>query len=248
MSFLDRRRASRRREDHERDRLFELSADMLAVVGLDGMFRQLNASWERVTGFPLDELKAMPVIDVVDRHDQPQVAAELEKLRHTAEQREFEFRCRSRSGPPVWVQCTATPDQEAEAIYLAARDVMARKLAEAQSSRLAAIVESSNDAIVSASLSGMIESWNPAAERLFGYRASEVLGRPLTMLVPRLSTDLTPQMLGQVKTGERVTSLDVERRRKDGSLVRVALTISPVRDSMGMVVATSVIARERNDA
>ncbi len=80
---------------------------------------------------------------------------------------------------------------------------MGRKLAEAESARLAAIVDSSNDAIVSASLAGVIESWNPAAERIFGYRASEVLGRPLSLLVPRQSTDQTPQHLGQVRTAPR---------------------------------------------
>lgn len=244
MEFLDRRRASRRREDHERDRLFELSSDLLAVMGLDGMFRQLNASWERTTGFTADELKARPVIDAIHESDQPAAAAAFERLRQGDEQLTFENRCRCKAGPPRWLQWTATPDPENEAIYLAARDVMGRKLAEAQSSRLAAIVESSNDAIVSASLAGMIESWNPAAERIFGYRASEVLGRPLTMLVPRLSTDMTPQLLGKVQAGGQVTHLEAERRRKDGSMVRVLLTISPVKDAMGMVVATSVIARE----
>jgi len=245
MGFLDRRQSSRRREDHERDRLFELSADMLAVLSHDGVLRQLNASWERVTGFAASELQQRPFIDLIDPHDQSPVSASLERLRTAGEQLSMDCRCRTSSGQPRWVQFTATPDPEHEVIYLAGRDVTGRKMAEAERGRLAAIVESSNDAIISASLSGSIESWNPAAERMFGYRASEVLGRPLTMLVPRLSTDMTPQMLGRVGAGEQVTHLEADRRRKDGSMVSVQLTLSPVKDAMGFVVATSVIAREK---
>lgn len=244
MDIMDRRRASRRREDHERDRLFTLSLDMLAVVGLDGNFRQVNESWERTLGIPADELVGQPMIDIIHDEDQPAAERALEKLKQGGAQLTFENRCQAQSGPPRWLQWNATPDLEWECIYIAARDIMGRKLAEAESARLAAIVDSSNDAIVSASLAGVIESWNPAAERIFGYRASEVLGRSLTLLVPRLSTDQTPQHLGQVRTGEQLTNLEVERRRKDGALIRVSMTLSPVRDASGNVIATSVIARE----
>jgi len=244
MDILDRRRASRRREDHERDRLFTLSLDMLAVVGLDGTFRQVNESWERTLGIPADELNGQPMLDIIHDDDRPAAERALEKLRQGGATLTFENRCQARSGPPRWLQWNATPDLEWEAIYIAARDIMGRKLAEAESARLAAIVDSSNDAIVSASLAGVIESWNPAAERIFGYRASEVLGRSLTLLVPRMSTDQTPQHLGQVQTGQQLTNLEVERRRKDGSLIAVSMTLSPVRDSAGIVIATSVIARE----
>lgn len=244
MTFLDRRQASRRQEDHERDRLFELSADLLGVLGSDGRLRQVNASWERVTGWPTAQLTQQPFVDLIDHPDQPAMAAGLERLRQGGEQLSLECRCRTASGQPCWIQFTATPDAEFGVVYLTGRDVTGRRLAEAERGRLAAIVESSNDAIISASLAGTIESWNPAAERIFGYRASEVLGRPLTMLVPRLSTDMTPQMLGQVRSGEQVTRLEADRRRKDGTMVSVSLTLSPVRDAMGFVVATSVIARE----
>ncbi len=244
MGLLDRRSASRRRGDHERDRLFALSADMLAVAGMDGMFSQLNESWERVTGYTLDELKARPIIDLVSQDDQPAFAKSLEDLRKGGAERTIENRCRLKSGGRRWFQWNLTPDAENECLYVAARDIMGRKLAEAESARLAAIVESSNDAIVSASLAGVIESWNPAAERIFGYRASEALGKPLTMLVPRLSTDQTPKVLGQVAGGGQITNMVAERRRKDGTMVTVSLTLSPVRDALGAVIATSVIARD----
>jgi len=243
MAFLDRRSGSRRRADHERDRLFELSLDLLAVVGTDGTIRQANSSWHRLLGWPVDELVGMAFLELLPGDAQPGAAVAFDALRRGGPQKTFEHQFSDRAGGSRWVEWNATPDVENEAIYIAARDIMGRKLAEAESARLAAIVESSNDAIVSASLAGVIESWNPAAEQIFGYKAAEVLGRPLTMLVPRMSTDRTPQMLGEVSLGHLLTNMDVERRRKDGTIVRVALTLSPVRDAEGMVIATSVIAR-----
>ena len=244
MEFLDRRRASRRREDNERDRLFELSQDLLAVTDLEGRVRQANKSWERVLGFAPDELATQLLTDFIHEKHQAEVANALRRLKEKGDPISFECKCRVKSGPSRWVEITAVSDPEQDAIYIAARDIMGRRLSEAESARLAAIVESSNDAIVSASLAGVIESWNPAAERLFGYKASEVLGRPLTLLVPRLSTDQTPQHLGQVSAGQQVSNLEVERKRKDGSLVRVSMTLSPVKDNRGNVIGTSVIARQ----
>lgn len=243
MDFLERRLGSRRREDHERDRLFEISCDMLAVIGMDGKFRQANVSWQRLLGWPIEELVGMPFLELLPSDAQPGAAVAFDTLRRGGPQKTFEHKFSDRAGGSRWVEWNATPDVENNAIYVAARDIMGRKLAESESARLAAIVESSNDAIVSASLAGVIESWNPAAEQIFGYKSSEVLGKPLTMLVPRMSSDHTPQMLGEVSLGHLLSNMDVERRRKDGSLVRVALTLSPVRNQAGMVIATSVIAR-----
>jgi PAS domain S-box-containing protein len=243
MDFLDRRRGSRRREDHERDRLFELSLDMLAVVGTDGKIHQANASWQRLLGWLIEELVGMPFLELLPLDAQPAAAVAFDTLRRGGPQKTFEHQFSDRAGGSRWVEWNATPDVENEAVYIAARDIMGRKLAEAESARLAAIVESSNDAIVSASLAGLIESWNPAAEHIFGYKVSEVLGRPLTMLVPRMSSDPTAQMLGDVSHAQLLTNMEVDRRRRDGTLVRVALTLSPVRDSSGSVIATSVIAR-----
>jgi PAS domain S-box-containing protein len=243
MAFLDRRLISRRREDHERMRLFELSLDLLAVVGTDGVIRQANASWQRLLGWPVEELAGMAFLELLPADAQPAAAVAFDALRRGGPQKTFEHQFSDYAGGSRWVEWNATPDLENEAIYIAARDIMGRKLAEAESARLTAIVASSNDAIVSASLAGVIESWNPAAEHIFGYSAAEVMGRPLTMLVPRMSTDRTQQMLGEVSLGHLLTNMEVERRRKDGALIRVALTLSPVRNPEGAVIATSIIAR-----
>ncbi|MFT4185121.1 MAG: PAS domain S-box protein, partial [Rhizobium sp.] len=109
---------------------------------------------------------------------------------------------------------------------------------------LAAIVENSDDAIISKTLDGIISSWNRGAERLFGFAAAETIGKPITILIPddRLHEEVT--IIGRIRRGERTEHYETVRRRKDGSLVDVSLTVSPVRDSRGSIIGASKIARD----
>ncbi|HEX2748536.1 MAG TPA: PAS domain S-box protein [Verrucomicrobiales bacterium] len=109
---------------------------------------------------------------------------------------------------------------------------------------LAAIVDSSDDAIISKDLSGTVTSWNKAAERIFGYRAEEMIGKPITVLFPPDRQNEEPAILDRLKRGERVDHFETVRVRKDGGVVHVSLTISPVRDAEGEIVGASKIARD----
>jgi PAS domain S-box-containing protein len=123
-------------------------------------------------------------------------------------------------------------------------DEGARRLAERDARQLAAIVESSDDAIVSKNLDGVIQTWNAGAQRLFGYPPEEAIGRPITMLIPADRQDEEPRILAQIRSGQRVHHFETVRRRKDGSLVDISLTISPIRDRAGRIVGASKIARD----
>ena len=107
----------------------------------------------------------------------------------------------------------------------------------------AAIIESSDDAILSKALDGVILSWNAGAERLFGYSAEEAIGKPGTIVIPIDRRDEEPKMLDAIRRGESVRQFETVRRRKDGSLVDVSLTASPIRDANGKIVGASTIAR-----
>ena len=109
---------------------------------------------------------------------------------------------------------------------------------------LQAIVDSSDDAIISKDLNGIITSWNKSAERLFGYTEAEAIGQPITMLIPSDRIDEEPQILARIKAGERVDHFETVRQRKDGRLLEISVTISPVRDHTGVVVGASKIARD----
>jgi PAS domain S-box-containing protein len=110
--------------------------------------------------------------------------------------------------------------------------------------RLAAIVESSDDAIIGKDLDGIITSWNAAAARMFGYRSAETIGRPITMIIPAERLHEEAEVLGRLRRGERVEHFETVRRARDGRLLDVSLTISPVRNSGGEIVGASKIARD----
>ena len=115
---------------------------------------------------------------------------------------------------------------------------------EARYRDLAAIVESSDDAVVSKDLNSIIKSWNRGAERLFGYTADEAIGKPVTMLIPADRHDEEPAILARIRRGERVEHYETIRQRKDGSTIDISLTISPIRDEEGRIIGASKIARD----
>ncbi|HEX4159871.1 MAG TPA: PAS domain S-box protein [Rhizomicrobium sp.] len=138
----------------------------------------------------------------------------------------------------------ALPRHSERRILLTFHDITARKQAEAANARLAAIVESSDDAIVGKTLDGIIVSWNAGAERVFGYRAHEVVGKSITLLIPSERQAEEPAILERIRRGERVGHFETVRRRKDGRLIDVSLAVSPVLDTSGRVIAASKIARD----
>ncbi|MFZ2069918.1 MAG: PAS domain S-box protein [Xanthobacteraceae bacterium] len=113
--------------------------------------------------------------------------------------------------------------------------------------RLLSIVESSEDAIVSKNLDGVITTWNPAAERMFGYKAEEIIGKSVTVLIPADQHDEEPAILNRVKRGERIDHYETIRRRKDGSLFDISLTVSPIKDDDGAILGASKIVRDITD-
>jgi PAS domain S-box-containing protein len=123
-------------------------------------------------------------------------------------------------------------------------DISDRKRADADAQRLASIVQSSDDAIISKALDGIITSWNRGAERLFGYTAEEVIGKPVTILIPEDRMNEEPEILDRIRRGERVDHYDTVRRRKDGGLIDISLTVSPLKDSDGRIMGASKIARD----
>ncbi len=158
----------------------------------------------------------------------------------------FRFCCVD--GRQVWLEERARAEFDTAGRILRikglTRDVTERKRAELVAERLASIVEFSDDAIVSKDLDGVIVSWNQGAERLFGYSADEAIGKPIAILVPRDVKDEQASILERVRLGDRIDHYETVHRRKDGTLVDISLTISPVRDDTGTVVGVSEIARD----
>jgi PAS domain S-box-containing protein len=138
----------------------------------------------------------------------------------------------------------ALPGRSPSMVLLSLHDITSRKKAEATNTRLAAIVESSDDAILTNDVNGIITSWNGAAQRIFGYAADEIIGKPITLLVPADRRDEEASILERVKRGERVQPYDTVRKRKGGGLVDIFVTISALRDAAGKITGASKIARD----
>lgn len=123
-------------------------------------------------------------------------------------------------------------------------DLTDRAIAEEAAQRFAAIVESSDDAILAKDLNGTIVSWNRGAERLFGYTAEEAIGQPILMLIPLERQSEEPEILSRIRRGERIDHYETIRRRKDGSLIEISLSVSPIKNREGRVIGASKIARD----
>lgn len=160
---------------------------------------------------------------------------------------EVEFRVLRPDGREAWVFTNATVLREGGRpthMVGATLDITARHHADAASRWLAAIVDSSDDAIVSKDLNSIITSWNQGAQRLFGYTAAEAIGQPVTMLMPEDRKAEEGNILGRIRRGERVEHYETIRQRKDGTTFDVSLTISPIKDAQGRIVGASKIVRD----
>jgi PAS domain S-box-containing protein len=142
----------------------------------------------------------------------------------------------------IWIAGRAYPSREGLSVYF--QDVTERKHAEVERARLAAIVESSDDVILSKTLEGIITSWNKGAERIYGYTAEEVVGQPVSMLVPPERPNEIPEILQRIQRGEKVDHFETVRMTKDGRRLDISLTVSPIRNSEGEIVGASTIARD----
>jgi PAS domain S-box-containing protein len=132
-------------------------------------------------------------------------------------------------------------------VITAVRDVATQQQAVKNAQLISAIVQGSEDVIISGSLGGAITSWNPAAERMYGYSSAEIIGRPAKLLTPKDRAGEVEAVLGQIKAGRRVERLETKRVRKDATVFPVLLTVSPIRDENGTIFGTSVIHRDLTD-
>jgi PAS domain S-box-containing protein len=225
------------------------SADEAIVSkDLDGIIQWCNAAAERLFEYEAAELIGRPVRMLIPPERQSEEDDILTRLRRGERIERFETIRITKSGRRIDVALTVSPVRDASGTIIGAskiaRDLSSQKQASSAQAFLAAIVESSDDAIIAKDLNGIIQSCNTAAERVFGYAANELIGRPVRLLIPQERQDEEDKILASIRRGERVDHFETVRRRRDGSLIDVSLTVSPVLDAAGRIIGVSKIARD----
>jgi PAS domain S-box-containing protein len=223
----------------------ENAAFGLHWVGPDGTILWANKAELDLFGYSRDEYVGHHIAEF--HVDQDVIAAILERLQNKEELRECVSRMRCKNGSIRDVAITSNAywrDGRFVHSRCYSRDITSQKRTEELQSRMAAIVESSNDAILSKDMQGVIRSWNRGAERIFGYRADEVIGKPVSILAVPESIDEIPKILAAIARGEHVDPYETKRRTKDGRVLTVSLAVSPIHDASGHVIGASKVARD----
>jgi diguanylate cyclase (GGDEF)-like protein/PAS domain S-box-containing protein len=235
--------------ERERERMAaaaEYGTDAVISVDLDGRVRHWNHGAERLFGFLANEaighdLRALTMVDA-------EVSGNIARVLAGEPAFQYESQGRRKHGALIDVLITILPwrvGRELAGATAVTIDITERKRVEQATASLAAIVASSDDAIIGQTLQGEITSWNPAAERIYGYPAAETLGRSISILCPSSrEDDEATEMLVQVAAGERIDHFQTTRWRKDATVIDVAVTLSPIRDGDGAVVGASSVARD----
>lgn len=222
--------------------VFAAMTDVILVLDKDGRYRKIAPTNPSLLYRPPAELIGKTLHEVMPAAEADAFLGHIHRALATRGPVSTEY-CLSIDGQDTWFAGTVTPMLDDAVVYVA-RDITERKRAEETRTRLAAIVESSADAIVSKALDGTILSWNAGAERLYGYAAAEALGRPFAILIPPDRPQEVVHILQKMGPGERVAHHETVRLRKDGTLVDVAVTDSPIRNASGQVIGISAIARD----
>ena len=224
------------------------SDDAIITMSLEGIITSWNQSAERLFGHNAEEAIGRNITLIIPPDRSEDEAAILKRLKQGEHIEHFETVRMRKDGTTFDVSLTISPVKDAAGRVIGAsrvsRDITRRKEAERTTGLLAAIVDCSDDAIISKNLDGVISSWNKSAERMFGYAAREAVGQHITLIIPAARREEEASILERLKRGERIDHFETLRVRKDGTPLDISLTISPVRDGEGRVIGASKVARD----
>jgi PAS domain S-box-containing protein len=252
-AFIERRRAETEIRAGEQFKSAVLASSLDCIVGMDhrGLVVEFNEAAERLFGYRRDEALGRELAELIipeelrDRHRES-LRRYLETGQAMIIGRRLELPAKRSDGSTVPVELTVTrlSDSDPPLFTGFLREISERVEAERVRHHLAEVVRGSQDAVLSKDLEGMVTSWNPAAERLYGYSREEAIGQHISFLIPMDHKDEEKEILARVRRGERIETYETERIRKDGARIDVSLTVSPIEQPVLGIVGASVIARD----
>ncbi|MGJ4927390.1 sensor histidine kinase [Bradyrhizobium sp. HKCCYLS2038] len=227
------------------------SADAIFGTTMDGIIRSWNAACERLLGYSVAEMIGQRASQIIPPELKEEAHAIRERVGSGEAIESFETVRLRKDGRPIEVAVTFSPirDDHDQIVGISGilRDVTQSKQAERGAAMLAAIVASSSDGVVSKTLDGTITSWNKSAERIFGFSEGEMINRSIRTIIPQERQAEEDRILTTVLSGEMIDNFETIRLRKDGALIDVSVTVSPVRDSAGRIIGASKIVRDITD-
>lgn len=236
-------------QSEEKNRaLIENITDAIVLTDMSGSNIYRSPSVERITGYTDEDAKSMNMLDFI-YEDDLKFAEESFKdsLRLPGIPSNFEVRIRHKKGNLVWIEGTnlnLLDNKSISALITNFREITERKKFEEQQALITSIVNSSNDAVISKTIDGIISSWNKGAERILGYSAQEIIGKPISLIIPPDLLSEEKEILSKIKMGISIDQYETQRRKKDGELIYVSLTISPIVDSTGKITGASKILHD----
>lgn len=212
------------------------------IIGFDWTYLYVNDVAARHGHQNRENLIGRTMLEIYPGVEKSSVFAAYRRCMEERVHQRFESEFTFADGTINWYELSVEPVPEG--IFVLSLDITERKRAEEMRSKLASIVEFSDDAILSKTLDGIIVTWNPGAEKIYGYSADEALGKPVSILIPPGYFDEVPKILERIKHGETITHYEAKRVKKDGKQIDVSLTISPIKDDAGKIIGASTIARD----
>jgi PAS domain S-box-containing protein len=226
--------------------IVESSDDAIVSKTLEGAITSWNPAAERMFGYTATEAVGRHISLIIPAEQFAEEGAVLARVRQG--EKIASYATVTKDGREVEVSVSISPIRDATGriigTSMVARDISEQRRVESMRAQLAAIVESSDDAIVSKTLEGIITSWNPAAERMFGYSAAEAVGRHITLIIPPERHPEEDDVLARIRRGEKIDHFETVRRMKNGRDLDISLTVSPIRDGSGRIVGASKVARD----
>jgi PAS domain S-box-containing protein len=231
--------------------IVESSDDAIISKDLNGIIRSWNKGAERMFGYTAEEIIGKPVATLAVPERVEEIPDILQRIRRGERVDHYETLRQTKGGRVLNISLTVSPIRNTTGEIIGAskiaRDITDHKRKAELQGRLAAIVESSDDAIISKDLNGIIRSWNKGAERIFGYTAEEIIGKPVATLAVPERVEEIPDILQRIRRGERVDHYITKRQTKDGRVLTISLTVSPIRDASGTIIGASKVARDITD-
>jgi PAS domain S-box-containing protein len=236
-----------RAKETELEQIITQTPFMLTRCTRDLRYRYVSDAYAKMVGRTPEELAGKPMVEIMGKEGLAAIRSKIDRVL-AGETVSYEALVPFKNKEPRFLHGVYVPDKNARGNIVgwiaSIIDITERKKMETAAQRLAAVVQSSHDAIVAKDLNGIITDWNQSAQRIFGYKAKEIVGKSILVLIPKDRQSEEKEILRKIRRGELIDHYETIRRHKDGRLINVSLTISPIKDANGKIIGASKIARD----